>query len=75
MTHDEDEITAVPLGKKMAANPANSSIFFGLMSCLAAGLPFLKGSIYATLFFNAVFFGGYFIIEKFDTKKQILAKA
>ena len=47
----------------------------GLLSCLAAGLPFLKGSIYATLFFNALFFGGYFIIEKLGTKKQVLAKA
>ncbi|MBS1920882.1 MAG: hypothetical protein JST17_11565 [Bacteroidetes bacterium] len=33
--------------------------FDGLMTCYAAGLPFLKGSLIATFVFNAVLFGGY----------------
>ena len=57
--------------------PGSNYVLFALSSVVFfyGGLPFLKGSIYATLSFNAVFFGGYFVIEKFDTKKQILAKA
>ncbi len=46
----------------------------GLVSCLAAGLPFLKGSLYATLFFNAILFGGYYLAEKFSSQERVLAK-
>ncbi|MES2892791.1 MAG: DUF6580 family putative transport protein [Bacteroidota bacterium] len=47
----------------------------GLLSCLTAGLPFLKGSLYATLFFSAVLFGGYYLLEKSGYRKPVLAKA
>ena len=45
----------------------------GLSACLAAGLPFLKGSLYATLFFSTVFFGSYFLINKYATQKAVVA--
>jgi hypothetical protein len=34
----------------------------GLMQCMADGLPFLKGSVYASLFFSAVYFGVYYLV-------------
>ena len=46
----------------------------GLMTCLAAGLPFLKGSLYATLFFSAVLFGGYYLLERSGYTRPVLAK-
>ena len=36
----------------------------GLMACLAAGVPFMKNSLFATLFFSAVFFGSYYLLNK-----------
>jgi hypothetical protein len=36
----------------------------GLMSCYAAGVPFLKGSLMATGLFNAVFFGVYYLVAE-----------
>ncbi len=45
----------------------------GLSACLAAGLPFLKGSLYATLFFSTIFFGSYFLINKYATQKAVVA--
>ena len=42
----------------------------GLMSCFAAGIPFLKGSLWATLAFNTVFFGGYYLYSRFVFKPQ-----
>jgi hypothetical protein len=30
---------------------------------MIAGLPFLKGSLYATMFFSGIFFGGLLSIE------------
>lgn len=45
----------------------------GLMNCIAAGLPFLKGSLYATLFFNSILFGGFYLLTKFNLKKQAIA--
>ena len=45
----------------------------GLSACLAAGLPFLKGSLYATLFFSTVFFGSYFLNNKYATQKAVVA--
>lgn len=46
--------------------------FSGLMTCYAEAVPFLKGSLYATLAFGAVFFGGYAF---FTRKSLIKAKA
>lgn len=45
----------------------------GLMACMTAGLPFLKGSLYATLFFSAILFGGYYLINKFAVRRQVIA--
>ncbi len=36
----------------------------GLMSCYAAGLPFLKGSLWATLIFNGIFFGCHHVFSR-----------
>ena len=44
--------------------------FDGLMECLSAGVPFLKGSIYATFLFNAIFFGGYYLYNRYALKPQ-----
>ncbi|HMO60690.1 MAG TPA: hypothetical protein PKC39_04775 [Ferruginibacter sp.] len=44
--------------------------FNGLMYCFAAGLPFLKGMLTGTLFFSAVLFGGYYLLQKTQTSKQ-----
>jgi hypothetical protein len=45
----------------------------GLMACFTAALPFYKGSLYATLFFSAILFGGYFIFTKYTLGKQVVA--
>jgi len=45
----------------------------GLDSCLIAGLPFLKGSLYATLIFSGIFFGGYYLMNKYILTKQAAA--
>lgn len=36
----------------------------GLITCLAAGIPFMKNSFFATLFFSAVLFGSYYLLNK-----------
>jgi hypothetical protein len=38
--------------------------FSGLLMCMADGIPFYQTSILATLFFGAVLFGGYHLIQK-----------
>ena len=45
----------------------------GWMICLSAGLPFLKGSLYATFIFSAVLFGGYYLMTKYRSN-TILVK-
>ncbi|HYM92799.1 MAG TPA: DUF6580 family putative transport protein [Chitinophagaceae bacterium] len=42
--------------------------FSGLMTCFGAGIPFLKGSLLATFFFNAILFGGYYLAGRFALK-------
>jgi hypothetical protein len=37
----------------------------GFVECFAAGLPFYKMSVYSTLFFSMVLFGGYYLINKY----------
>lgn len=56
---------AVWIGGGLGLNnlPYSKSIE-GLTACMAAGVPFLKGSLYATLFFSAVLFGGYYLFNK-----------
>ena len=44
----------------------------GLMACFAAGLPFYKVSLYATLFFSAILFGGYFLLNKYAMRKHVM---
>ena len=36
----------------------------GLVQCYEQALPFFKGSLYATLFFSAIFFGVYYFVNK-----------
>ena len=45
----------------------------GLISCFTAALPFFKNSIYATLFFNAILFGGYFLFNRLSVQKHSVA--
>jgi hypothetical protein len=42
----------------------------GLMACYTAGIPFLKGSLWATLSFNAIFFGGYYLYSRVVPEPQ-----
>jgi len=42
--------------------------FDGLISCMAAGLPFFRGSIWATLMFNTIFFGSYYLYSRYSLK-------
>ena len=43
--------------------------FGGLFNCYAAGLPFLKGSLWATLLFNGIFFGSYYLFDRYRVKQ------
>jgi hypothetical protein len=47
--------------------------FAGLMMCYNDGVPFYQNSMYATAFFSALFFGGYYLIQKgiLDKPKQL----
>ena len=45
----------------------------GLITCYISALPFYRMSIYATLFFNTILFGGYYIINRFFVHKPLLA--
>lgn len=42
--------------------------FAGWMSCLAAGIPFLKNDLITNLVYSGVFFGGYVLLEKYAFK-------
>lgn len=42
--------------------------FDGLMTCFAAGIPFLKGSLIATFVFNALLFGGFNLFGRLTFK-------
>jgi hypothetical protein len=43
--------------------------FSGLMQCYNDALPFYPNSIYATLFFSTILFGGYYLIKKYFPKE------
>ena len=45
----------------------------GLINCFAAGVPFYKMSIYSTLFFSTILFGGYYLINKYIVKPVVMA--
>ena len=59
------DIANLPYPKTMA----------GLLHCYAEAIPFYRGSLYATLIFSAVLFGGYFLINKYFLQKLVLSKA
>jgi len=42
--------------------------FDGLMRCFTAGLPFFRGSVFATLLFNGIFFGCYYLYSRYFLK-------
>ncbi len=44
--------------------------FSGWASCLAAGIPFLKNGMAADLVYSIVFFGGYYLLERFAFNKS-----
>lgn len=44
--------------------------FQGLIDCFVAALPFFRGSIWATLLFNGVFFGCYYLYTRYAVKVQ-----
>lgn len=52
------------------AGYARPKTLSGLMMSYNDGLPFYQNSIYATLFFSAVLFGGYYLIQKFAINKS-----
>jgi hypothetical protein len=43
----------------------------GLMHCYAEAIPFYRGSLYATLIFSGLLFGGYFLINKYFNHKPV----
>lgn len=45
----------------------------GLMSCYAAGLPFLKGSFFATLLFSGIFFGVHYLYTRYVVRRPVSA--
>ena len=45
--------------------------FDGLMMCFADGLPFYGNSVAGTLFFSALFFGGYYLIRQYLLKPKL----
>jgi hypothetical protein len=56
-------------------NQAYPKTFNGLMQCFAAGLPFLKGSLYATLLFNGIFFGCFYLFNRYSTRSAAVLQA
>jgi hypothetical protein len=55
------------------ANQPYPKTMGGLMHCFAEAIPFYRGSLYATLIFSALLFGGYFLINKYVVHKPVLA--
>jgi uncharacterized membrane protein YhhN len=48
---------------------ARTKTLTGLMMCYNDGLPFYQNSMYATVFFSAVLFGGYYLIQRLATNQ------
>jgi hypothetical protein len=44
--------------------------FAGLMMCYSDGLPFYQNSLYATVFFSLVLFGGYYLAQRSGVNKS-----
>jgi uncharacterized membrane protein YhhN len=51
------------------AGYARPKTLTGLMMCYNDGVPFYENSLYATVFFSAVFFGGYYLIQRLAINK------
>ena len=47
--------------------------FSGWMTCLGAGIPFLKNGLVADIVYSTVFFGGYVLLEKYAVNKKAVA--
>ncbi len=45
-------------------NPMYTQNFSGLMSCFAAGIPFLKGTLLGDLFYSGVLFGTFALLQQ-----------
>ncbi len=48
-----------------------SNNFSGWISCLTAGIPFLQNGLAADLVYSTVFFGGYYLLEKYAFNKSL----
>jgi hypothetical protein len=46
--------------------------FSGLLQTYADGLPFFQTSLFGTLFFSAVLFGGYFLIKRYVVRMPVV---
>ena len=46
----------------------------GLIMCYTAAIPFLRGSMYATLIFSGILFGGYALFNKYFVHKPLVAQ-
>lgn len=65
---------AVWIGGGLALNNLPyAKTFDGLYNCFMAGLPFYKGSLYATFLFSGILFGGYFIMNKYIAPKPAIS--
>jgi hypothetical protein len=53
-------------------NPAYPQNFSGLISCYAAGVPFLKGTLLGDLFYSGVLFGSFYLAQR---RIPVLVKA
>lgn len=56
------------------AGLARPKTWDGLMLCYGDALPFLRTSIYSTLFFSAILFAGYFLVQRFVFQRRTLIK-
>lgn len=56
-------------------SPYYAQTFQGLIACYAAGLPFFNNGILGDLFYNAVFFGGFYLVQlRFPALARIQSK-
>ena len=56
-------------------NPIYSQDFSGFITCLAAGLPFIKGTLIGNIFFTTLLFGGYSLLQsKFEILRPQLLR-
>jgi hypothetical protein len=56
------------------ANQPYPKTMAGLLHCYAEAIPFYRGSLYATLIFSSILFGGYYLVNKYMVQKPALAK-